>query len=204
MSGQILIISGPSGAGKSTLLQRLFKEKDNIYFSISSTTRAPRENEKHGVDYYFITQEEFKQGIEKGEFLEWALVHKNYYGTSLIPVKQALKEGKSVVFDIDVQGYCIAREKMADCITSVFITTKNKKELEKRLLKRNTDKIEDISKRLENASDEMAYLDQYDFLIINDDLEKSYKQLEAIFEASKLKSKKHDLKQIQIQWNKGE
>ncbi|AJC92864.1 deoxyguanylate kinase / guanylate kinase [Campylobacter subantarcticus LMG 24377] len=204
MSGQILIISGPSGAGKSTLLQRLFKEKDNIYFSISSTTRAPRENEKHGVDYYFITQEEFKQGIEKGEFLEWALVHKNYYGTSLIPVKQALKEGKSVVFDIDVQGYCIARKKMADYITSVFITTKNKKELEKRLLKRNTDKIEDISKRLENASDEMAYLDQYDFLIINDDLEKSYKQLEAIFEASKLKSKKHDLKQIQIQWNKGE
>ncbi|MBF7044078.1 guanylate kinase [Campylobacter volucris] len=204
MSGQILIISGPSGAGKSTLLQRLFKEKENIYFSISSTTRAPRENEKNGVDYHFISEAEFKQGIENGEFLEWALVHKNYYGTSLIPVKKALEDGKSVIFDIDVQGFCIAKEKMPNFITSVFVTTKNKKELEKRLLKRNTDKIEDIGKRLENASEEMKFLSQYDFLIINEDLETSYKQLEAVFEVSKIKSKKFNLEQIQIQWNKGD
>lgn len=204
MSGQILIISGPSGAGKSTLLQRLFKEKENIYFSISSTTRAPRENEKNGVDYHFISEAEFKQGIENGEFLEWALVHKNYYGTSLIPVKKALEDGKSVIFDIDVQGFCIAKEKMSNFITSVFVTTKNKKELEKRLLKRNTDKIEDIGKRLENASEEMKFLSQYDFLIINEDLETSYKQLEAVFEVSKIKSKKFNLEQIQIQWNKGD
>ncbi|MBF7049022.1 guanylate kinase [Campylobacter volucris] len=204
MSGQILIISGPSGAGKSTLLQRLFKEKENIYFSISSTTRAPRENEKNGVDYHFISEAEFKQGIENGEFLEWALVHKNYYGTSLIPVKKALEDGKSVIFDIDVQGFCIAKEKMPNFITSVFVTTKNKKELEKRLLKRNTDKIEDIGKRLENASEEMKFLSQYDFLIINEDLETSYKQLEAVFEASKIKSKKFNLEQIQIQWSKGD
>ncbi|MBF7045180.1 guanylate kinase [Campylobacter volucris] len=204
MSGQILIISGPSGAGKSTLLQRLFKEKENIYFSISSTTRAPRENEKNGVDYHFISEAEFKQGIENGEFLEWALVHKNYYGTSLIPVKKALEDGKSVIFDIDVQGFCIVKEKMPNFITSVFVTTKNKKELEKRLLKRNTDKIEDIGKRLENASEEMKFLSQYDFLIINEDLETSYKQLEAVFEVSKIKSKKFNLEQIQIQWNKGD
>ncbi|MBF7043231.1 guanylate kinase [Campylobacter volucris] len=204
MSGQILIISGPSGAGKSTLLQRLFKEKENIYFSISSTTRAPRENEKNGVDYHFISEAEFKQGIENGEFLEWALVHKNYYGTSLIPVKKALEDGKSVIFDIDVQGFCIAKEKMPNFITSVFVTTKNKKELEKRLLKRNADKIEDIGKRLENASEEMKFLSQYDFLIINEDLETSYKQLEAVFEVSKIKSKKFNLEQIQIQWNKGD
>lgn len=204
MSGQILIISGPSGAGKSTLLQRLFEEKENIYFSISSTTRAPRENEKNGVDYHFISEAEFKQGIENGEFLEWALVHKNYYGTSLIPIKKALEDGKSVVFDIDVQGFCIVKEKMPNFITSVFVTTKNKKELEKRLLKRNTDKIEDIGKRLENASEEMKFLSQYDFLIINEDLETSYKQLEAVFEVSKIKSKKFNLEQIQIQWNKGD
>ncbi|TXE89294.1 guanylate kinase [Campylobacter volucris] len=204
MSGQILIISGPSGAGKSTLLQRLFKEKENIYFSISSTTRAPRENEKNGVDYHFISEVEFKQGIENGEFLEWALVHKNYYGTSLIPIKKALEDGKSVIFDIDVQGFCIVKEKMSNFITSVFVTTKNKKELEKRLLKRNTDKIEDIGKRLENASEEMKFLSQYDFLIINEDLETSYKQLEAVFEVSKIKSKKFNLEQIQIQWNKGD
>lgn len=204
MKGQILIISGPSGAGKSTLLQRLFKNKKDIYFSISSTTRSPRDGEKDGVDYYFITKDEFEKSIKNEEFLEWALVHENYYGTSLIPVKKALEEGKSVIFDIDVQGFCIAKKKMADYITSVFITTKNKNELKKRLLKRNTDKIEDIDRRLENASDEMAYLGQYDYLIINEDLDESYRQLEAVFETSKLKTLKNDLKQIQNQWDKGE
>ncbi|TWO24670.1 guanylate kinase [Campylobacter insulaenigrae] len=204
MSGQILIISGPSGAGKSTLLKKLFEEKKDIYFSVSSTTRMPREGEKNGIDYFFISENEFKQGIENGEFLEWALVHKNYYGTSLVPIKQALQEGKSVIFDIDVQGFCIAKEKMSHFITSVFVTTKSKKELEKRLLKRNADKMGDIDKRLENASKEMEFLDQYDFLIINEDIQTSYKQLEAVFEVSKIKSQKYNLKEIINQWNKGE
>ncbi|WP_291949599.1 guanylate kinase [Campylobacter sp.] len=204
MIGQILVISGPSGAGKSTLIQKLLKEKDDVYFSISSTTRVPRENEKNGIDYFFISEDKFKQGIENGDFLEWALVHKNYYGTSLIPVKEALQKGKSVIFDIDVQGFYIVKEKMSSLITSVFITTKNKKELEKRLLKRSADKMEEISKRLENAGEEMKFLDQYDFLIINEDLQTSYKQLEAIFEVSKMKSKKYNLKEIVNQWIKGE
>ena len=92
MSGQILLISGPSGSGKSTLLSRLMAEFDNIYFSISSTTREPRAGERDGIDYHFITTDEFKQGINQGKFLEWANVHKNYYGTSLEPVEKALKD----------------------------------------------------------------------------------------------------------------
>ena len=124
MSGQILLISGPSGSGKSTLLSRLMSEFDNIYFSISSTTRPPRDGEKDGVDYHFISVDEFKKGIDNGKFLEWANVHKNYYGTSLEPVEKALKDNKVVIFDIDIQGYYLAMKEYNDIITSVFITTK--------------------------------------------------------------------------------
>lgn len=121
MSGQILILSGPSGSGKSTLLSRALKEIDGLVFSISSTTRAPRDGEIDGVHYHFVSEDEFKKGIEAGEFLEWANVHKNFYGTSLIQVKKALGEGKIVVFDIDVQGFKLAKEKLAKIITSVLL-----------------------------------------------------------------------------------
>ena len=126
MKGQILIVSGPSGSGKSTLLGRLLKEENDLYFSISSTTRAPRQGETEDVNYYFINKDEFKKGIDAGEFLEWAFVHGNYYGTSLKPVLKALKEGKIAIFDIDVQGFNIAKSKFAENITSVFITTASK------------------------------------------------------------------------------
>ena len=109
MKGQILIVSGPSGSGKSTLLSRLLKEEKDLYFSISTTTRAPRQGEAHGVNYYFTDEKEFKKGIDEGEFLEWACVHNNYYGTSLKPVLRALDAGKIAIFDIDVQGFNIAK-----------------------------------------------------------------------------------------------
>ena len=102
--GAILIISGPSGCGKSTLLKEVYKEIDNYYFSISTTTRAPRVGETNGIDYFFVTKEEFEKDIENDDFLEYAKVHDNYYGTSLKPIKKALEEGKLVIFDIDVQG----------------------------------------------------------------------------------------------------
>ncbi|RKV88358.1 MAG: guanylate kinase, partial [Campylobacter sp.] len=158
MQGQILVVSGPSGSGKSTLLGRLLKEEKDLYFSISSTTRAKREGEVDGVDYYFIKEDEFKSGIEKGEFLEWAQVHKNYYGTSLKPVLAALEAGKIVIFDIDVQGFHIALGKFKSYITSVFITTANKKELKKRLKNRGTDSDETIENRLMNAVGEMEHI----------------------------------------------
>lgn len=200
MKGQILIVSGPSGSGKSTLLVRLLKEEKGLYFSISSTTRAPRDGEKEGVNYYFISEAEFKKGIEKDEFLEWAQVHKNFYGTSLKPVISALEAGKIVIFDIDVQGFHIAREKFKSYITSVFITTVNKNELKKRLISRATDSGENIENRLMNAVGEMEHILEYDYFLINDDLEKSYKGLKSIVCSMRLKSSKIDLHQTIENW----
>ena len=163
MKGQILIVSGPSGSGKSTLLGRLLKEENDLYFSISSTTRAPRQGETEGVNYYFINKDEFKKGIDAGEFLEWACVHGNYYGTSLKPVLKALEEGKIAIFDIDVQGFNIAKSKFAENITSVFITTASKNELKSRLQNRGTDSAQTIEKRLINAVGEMKHILEYDY-----------------------------------------
>lgn len=205
MQGFVLLISGPSGAGKSTLLKKLFDEfEDELYFSISSTTRKPREGEKNGIHYHFISHEEFQKGIDSDHFLEWARVHENFYGTSLEHTQNALNDGKIVVFDIDVQGFKIVKKKMAEKIISVFITTKNKDELKKRLIKRNTDTILQLEKRLQNASDEMKELNEYDYFIINDKLEESYEALRAILIAHKFKTKGQNLEQIQNIWNKGE
>ncbi|TQR30927.1 guanylate kinase [Campylobacter sp. MIT 99-7217] len=205
MKGFVLLISGPSGAGKSTLLKRLIEEyKDELYFSISSTTRKPRDGEKDGVNYFFISKEEFEKGIQEGTFLEFARVHDNYYGTSLKHTFEALEQGKIVILDIDVQGFYIAKDILNEIITSVFVTTRDKKELKKRLLKRNTDTIEVVEKRLINAEDEIKELCEYDFLIINEDLDKAYNELRAIFQAQKLKTKTQNLTQFQLQWNKGE
>lgn len=201
MSGQILIVSGPSGSGKSTLLERLIKEYNNIYFSISSTTRGIRNGEKEGVNYYYITEEKFKNGINNGEFLEWAYVHKNYYGTSLKPVEQALDNGKIVIFDIDVQGFHLAKKKYYDVITSVFITTKDRNELKNRLELRGTDSIDVIQNRLFNAAIEIGQINEYDYLIINDNLQKSYTNLKSIFNSMQLKTKNYDINEVLENWN---
>lgn len=200
MKGQILIISGPSGSGKSTLLNRLLAEESGLYFSISSTTRKIREGEKEGVNYYYISEEEFKKGIEEGSFLEWANVHKNYYGTSLNPVLSALNEGRIVVFDVDVQGFNLTKQKFANLITSVFITTTNKKELRYRLENRGTDTPEMIENRLMNAASEMEHIMEYDYLLINDDVEKSYQNLRAILKSMKLKSANINLRETINNW----
>ncbi|MBR2156572.1 MAG: guanylate kinase [Campylobacter sp.] len=200
MKGRILLISGPSGSGKSTLINRLMKEEKDIYFSISCTTREIRQGEKDGVDYYFLSVDEFKKGIENGEFLEWALVHKNYYGTSLKPVLKAFEENKVVIFDIDVQGFDIARSKFKDEITSVFITTKSSTELRTRLEKRGTNTQEDIERRLNNAVGEMSHIKDYDFLLINDDLEQTYDKFKSIFKSLKCKTKYANLSEFIDKW----
>jgi guanylate kinase len=192
--GAILIISGPSGCGKSTLLKEVYKDIDEYYFSISSTTRAPRVGEKDGVDYFFISKEEFLKDIEAGYFLEWAEVHGNYYGTSLKPVMKAVNEGKLAIFDIDVQGHDIAREKLNDLITSVFITTPNLSELENRLNNRATDSKEIIENRIKNAKEEIKHFQKYDYFIVNDDLQKASKELVSIANVARIKSKLFDSK----------
>ena len=201
MKGQILIVSGPSGSGKSTLLSRLLKEENDLYFSISSTTRAPRQGETEGVNYYFINKDEFKKGIDAGEFLEWAFVHGNYYGTSLKPVLKALEEGKIAIFDIDVQGFNIAKSKFAENITSVFITTASKNELKSRLQNRGTDSAETIEKRLINAVGEMEHILEYDYFLINDDLQNCYENLRGILRSMRLKTSNLDAKEIINKWN---
>ena len=200
--GAILILSGPSGCGKSTLLKEVYKDIDDYYFSISTTTRAPRVGETNGVDYFFVTKEEFEEDIRNGDFLEYAKVHDNYYGTSLKPINKALSEGKLVIFDIDVQGHEIVRTKLNSITTSVFITTPSLQVLETRLNSRNTDSIEIIEKRIKNAKGEVEYFQDYDYLIINDDLQTAAKQLVCIANITRIKSTLFEKENIVSSWLK--
>lgn len=200
--GAILIISGPSGCGKSTLLKEVYKDIDDYYFSISTTTREPRVGEINGVDYFFVTKEEFEKDIENGDFLEYAKVHDNYYGTSLKPIDKALQESKLVIFDIDVQGHEIVRTKLNSITTSVFITTPSLKVLETRLNSRNTDSIQIIEKRIKNAKGEVEYFQDYDYLIINDDLQTAAKQLVCIANITRIKSKLFEKNSVVSSWLK--
>jgi len=200
MKRGMLIISGPSGSGKSSLMSEMFKKIDNIYFSISTTTRAKRDKEEEGVDYNYITKEEFEKDITDGLFLEWAKVHDNYYGTSLKTILKALHEGKLVVFDIDVQGHKIAREKFGDAITSVFITTPNQDELKSRLMNRGTDTEEVIEKRINNAVSEMTRVREYNYLLINDDFEKTLEKLTAIAISSRCRVRSIDTEEFISSW----
>lgn len=198
--GAILILSGPSGCGKSTLLKNVYDKIGDYHFSISTTTREPRVGEKNGVDYYFASRKEFEEDIENGEFLEWAEVHGNYYGTSLKPIKAAVSQGKLVIFDIDVQGHNIVRKKLDDIVTSVFITTPSLKDLEKRLKNRDTDSKEVIEKRLINAKTEIKSFRNYDYFIINDDLKKASKELVCIARIARIKAKLFDKEQSIKNW----
>ncbi|WP_044415932.1 guanylate kinase [Halarcobacter anaerophilus] len=198
--GAILILSGPSGCGKSTLLKTVYDKIGDYHFSISTTTREPRVGEKNGVDYYFASRKEFEEDIENGEFLEWAEVHGNYYGTSLKPIKAAVSQGKLVIFDIDVQGHNIVRKKLDDIVTSVFITTPSLKDLEKRLKNRDTDSKEVIEKRLINAKTEIKSFRNYDYFIINDDLNKASKELFCIARIARIKAKLFDKEESIKNW----
>ncbi|BCD68597.1 guanylate kinase [Nitratiruptor sp. YY09-18] len=201
--GALLVVSGPSGAGKSTLIKTILQEQKDIYFSISTTTRPMRPGEVDGKDYYFVTKEEFEKDIEEGMFLEWANVHGNYYGTSLRPVLQALNEGKLVLFDIDVQGFfSIKTSDLAPLMTSVFVTTPSMSELKERLEQRGTDSREVIQKRLENAQKEIVHMGEYDYIIINSDLEISKQQMRALATVARLKHAQDEIESFIKNWCK--
>ncbi|PWE22370.1 guanylate kinase [Aliarcobacter skirrowii] len=200
LRGAVLIVSGPSGCGKSTLLKEVIKNIPNLYFSISTTTREPREAEEDGIDYFFVSKERFEEDIKDANFLEYAKVHDNYYGTSLKPVIEALNAGKLVIFDIDVQGHKIIRKKLQNLITSVFITTPTKKILEQRLVARATDSEDSINKRVENARVEMEEFLDYDYLIVNENLNEAKKQILAIATAARAKSKLYSKDEIVNSW----
>jgi len=198
--GAILVLSGPSGAGKSTIINAAADEIGEYYFSISTTTRAPREGEVHGREYFFVSKEEFEEDIKAGNFLEYAEVHGNYYGTSLKPVREALEAGKLVIFDIDVQGHRLVRAKMDDITTSAFITPPTLKELEQRLRARSTDDDAVITQRIQNAKEEIAAIGEYDFTIINDDIARSAKQFVTIAQAARLKQSEEESRKFIEEW----
>lgn len=184
MSGSVFVVSGPSGSGKTSLARKLLDIIDNCYFSISTTTRKPREGEQHGVDYFFISKDEFLSEIDNGGFLEWAEVHGNFYGTSFRPIEEALAANKIVILDIDVQGHRSIRAKFPKSVTSVFVTTKNMAVLKERLASRNTETPEMLEQRVINAISEMRSIGEYDYFLINDDFNESLKALISIASAS--------------------
>lgn len=177
--GLVLVISGPAGAGKGTLAGMLLKRDGQFQFSVSATTRARREMEVPGVDYYFLSEEEFAQWDRDGEFLETAVVHGHHYGTPYKPIIQAKDEGKDLLLDIDSQGAMSVIDKVANCVT-VFILPPSFTILEERLRKRNTECEADLQRRLRNARGEVEQIGRYNYVIINDEIEDTYRQLEAI------------------------
>ncbi len=177
--GQLYIISGPSGSGKSTVLREVFKRRDRLWFSVSATTREPRPGERDGVDYFFVTREEFDRMAASGELLEHAVYVKNCYGTPRKPVLDRMEQGIDVILDIDVQGAGQVKEKMPDAVT-VFIAPPSVEELGRRLRGRSTESEEKIQERLRTAAAELERAKTYDYIVVNDRVERAAEELLAI------------------------
>ena len=182
----LIAISGPSGAGKSSLCTGLVHRHDSYRLSISATTRPPRAGETHGEEYTFYKPQDFLVKKERGEFAEWAVVHNHYYGTPRDFIDEGLATGKSVVFDIDVQGSMQIRESYPECIL-VFVIPPSLRVLRERLEGRKTDSPEVIETRMMNALKELTYIDRFDCLIVNDVLEQAHQDVETILAAEKLR-----------------
>jgi len=184
LKGLLIVISAPSGTGKTTLCHMLLKEFPKMEFSVSYTTRKPRPNEKDGVDYHFVTKEQFLKMVEEGDFLEWAEVYGNLYGTSKSQVLKALEEGKDVLLDIDPQGALQVKKNFPEAVL-IFVLPPSLKELEKRLRKRGTDDEATIEKRLKVARKELQTALKYDYLVVNDELNLAFNALKSIIIAEK-------------------
>lgn len=200
INGAVLVLSGPSGAGKSSLIHKIIDDIGECYFSISTTTRPMREGEVDGIDYYFVDEEEFQKEIEEDQFLEYAIVHGNYYGTSLKPVKKALLEGKLVIFDIDVQGNSAINSRLGDITTSVFITPPTLSELKRRLENRQTDAQEVIKRRVDMAKREIQRVSEYEYLLVNDDLDTAAEKLRLIATVARFKKSNEEINEFVQKW----
>ncbi len=183
--GIALVLSAPSGAGKTTLVQRLLRAFPLLGYSVSCTTRQPRQGEVDGKDYIFISREEFEQRRAEGYFAEWAEVHGNFYGTPLAPVKEKLRLGQDLIFDIDVQGAAQLKLSLTEAVF-VFILPPSMTELERRLRSRGLDDEKTIERRLANAQQEILAARWYDALVVNDNLDVAYDGLRAVFVAASL------------------
>lgn len=179
--GKIFIISAPSGTGKTTILKKILKEIPNLHFSISVTTRKPREGEKNGTDYYFVTVEEVLDMFKRKELIEWAMVHGNFYGTPLWEVENNINKGINVIVDVDVKGFMKIKKRYPESI-SIFIMPPSIEELKNRLLKRENKKEfdEELKKRFEKAKYELLFKDLYDYVVLNDNLDKACEEVKSI------------------------
>ncbi len=174
MDGKLIIISAPSGSGKSTIINYILSQGVNLQFSISATSRKPRGEERDGVEYYFLSEEDFRTKIENGEFLEYEEVYPGlFYGTLKSEINRIFAKGKNVILDIDVVGGCNVKNYFGDKSLSIFIQPPSIEELRKRLEARGTDTTETINKRVSKAAEEMLYASKFDKIIINDNLEKA-------------------------------
>jgi guanylate kinase len=185
--GLMLVLSSPSGAGKSTLSRRLLDSDENLIMSVSATTRASRKGEVHGRDYLFVGTAEFEEMLREDAFLEHALVFGNRYGTPRGPVEEALRAGRDVLFDIDWQGTQQLSQKARGDLVRIFILPPSKGELQRRLHTRAEDSDEVVQKRMAKANDEISHWAEYDYIIINDEIDRAQRELEAILAAERLK-----------------
>ncbi len=187
-SGMVLVVCAPSGAGKTTLVKKLLQEYPHFGYSISHTTRAPREGEVDGKDYNFVSVIDFKEKREEGFFAEWAQVHGNFYGTPLAPTLEMLDKGQDVIFDVDVQGAAQLRLTIPSAVY-IFIMPPSLEELQERLTSRGTDDAKVVAQRIRNATYEINQAHWFDYWIVNDDVDVAYDQLRSAYIASTLSPK---------------
>ncbi|TDX46749.1 guanylate kinase [Orenia marismortui] len=184
--GNLIILSGPSAVGKGTVLRALLKDYDDICYSVSATTRQPRQGELDGKDYFFMSLNKFKKLIKEDEFIEWAEVHNNYYGTPRSYVEETLATGKDVILEIDIQGAKQVKESFDEGIF-VFLAPPSLEELKSRINKRGTETQEAINTRMKNATKEIEEINKYDYLIINDKVASAVDKLKSIIIAERCK-----------------
>ena len=182
--GVLIVISGPSGAGKGTICKALLEKHDNIYISVSATTRSPREGEIEGVNYYFLTKEAFEEKVKENGFIEYANVHGNFYGTPKVNVEKMLEEGKDVILEIDIQGALQVKENFKEGVF-IFILPPSMEELKKRIINRGSETEESLMTRFKNAYKEINYVSKYIYAVVNDTLELAVAKVESIIAAEK-------------------
>lgn len=192
-TGIVFVMSGPSGAGKSTICSSILKEDDNLKFSVSCTTRSPRRGERDGEDYYFITEDMFRHRVDSGDFLEYAIVHGDHYGTLRPEIERSVDSENDILMDIDVQGVAQIKNnkenrELLRSLRFILIAPPSHEELERRLRSRGTESEEKISRRLEAARNELSHWRNFDFIVINSNIKDSIKKVQSIIQAERLRA----------------
>lgn len=198
--GALIVLTGPSGAGKTTLCEALFKAFSNLRFSVSCTTRPARDDEIDGIHYQFWSKEQFQEGIAHDDFVEYAEVHGNFYGTLKTELQIGIDMGWLTLLDIDVQGHTNIKKLYGDYVLSIFVTTPSYKDLEKRLLARGTEGTNNLQERLQSAASEMKHIPSFDYLIINDDKERASSEIVSIVHAFLCTIPRYDVQGLIDNW----